>query len=288
MPALKNDRENMTMTGSHQQPSLRNLRGIVMDMDGVLYRGDEATPGLVEFFRFLDEHGLRYLLLTNNSTTLPSGYVKKMAKLGVTVPEEAILTSGIVLKNYLREHYPAGTQMYGVCMPALRELVLDGTGYVWDEETPQVVISSADWEVTYAKLRTACLGIRRGADWIATNTDKTLPTEAGLVPGSGALVAALETATDQHPLALGKPELPMMEQALARIGLTAAETAMLGDRLDTDILGGINARMLTIMVETGVSTAEEATQGPIKPDYLLAGLPALVERFRQELAPSIA
>lgn len=264
------------MTIAPPRRPLSELRGIIMDMDGVLYRGNEPTPGLVEFFRFLDARGIKYLLLTNNSTTLPSGYVKKMAGLGVTVPEEAVLTSGVVAKAYMAGRYPAGTRIYGVCMDPLRELLLDGTGYVWDDTTPQVVISSGDFAVVYDKLRRACLAIRAGADWIATNTDKTLPTEQGLVPGAGALVAALVTATDREPVALGKPALPMMQQALERLGLTATETAMLGDRLDTDILGGINATMTTVMVLTGVSTLEEVERGAIKPDYVFDDLPALM------------
>jgi 4-nitrophenyl phosphatase len=268
------------MATSPAHPTLRGLRGLVMDMDGVLYRGNEPTPGLVEFFDFLNAEGIRYLLLTNNSTTLPEGYVTKLAAMGVIVPAESILTSGIVAKTYLQEKYPAGTRIYGVCMEALQHLLLDGTGYVWDDTTPQVVVSSGDFAVTYDKLRRACLAIRRGADWIATNTDKTLPTEEGLIPGAGALVAALVTATEREPIALGKPEVPMMEQALERLGLTAAETAMIGDRLDTDILGGINAGMRSIMVLTGVSTREEAESGPIKPDLIYPDLPALVAAFR--------
>src|ERR671933_2538292 len=166
------------------------------------------------------------------STTLPEGYTRKLVAMGLDVPPDLILTSGVVLLNYMRPRYPAGTRIYGVCMQPLQDYLLDGTGYVWDERAPQVVVSSADFAVTYEKLRRACLAIRAGADWIATNTDKTLPTEEGLVPGSGSLVAALMTATDRAPLALGKPELPMMEQALALLGLTAGETAMIGDRLD--------------------------------------------------------
>jgi 4-nitrophenyl phosphatase len=259
---------------------LEGLRGLVMDMDGVLYRGNEPTPGLVEFFDFLNAAGIRYLMLTNNSTTLPEGYAKKLAAMGVTASAESIMTSGTVLKTYLQGKYPAGTRIYGVCMEALQHLLLDGSGYVWDDTKPQVVVSSADFAVTYDKLRRACLAIRAGADWIATNTDKTLPTEEGLIPGSGSLVAALVTATDRQPLALGKPEVPMMEQALARLGLSAAETAMIGDRLDTDILGGINAGMRTIMVLTGVSTREEAETGPIKPDLIYPDLPALVAALK--------
>lgn len=260
--------------------TLQGLRGLIMDMDGVLYRGNEPTPGLAEFFAFLETEGIRYLLLTNNSTTLPEGYVRKLAAMGVTVPVESILTSGIVAKTYLQAHYPAGTRLYGVCMEPLRQLLLDGTGYVWDDATPQVVVSSGDFAVTYDKLRRACLAIRAGADWIATNTDKTLPTEEGLIPGAGSLVAALMTATDRAPIALGKPEVPMMEQALGLLGLGAAETAMIGDRLDTDILGGINAKMRTIMVLTGVSTVEEVETGPIKPDVVYADLPALMAAWR--------
>jgi 4-nitrophenyl phosphatase len=268
------------VTPAHRAPRrLRDLRGLVMDMDGVLYRGDTPTPGVAEFFRWLDARGLRYLLLTNNSTTLPEGYSQKLAKMGAKVPPEAILTSGGVARTFLQANYPAGTRLYGVCMQALQDLLLDGTGYTWDERTPQVVVSSADFAVTYEKLRRACLAIRAGADWIATNTDKTLPTEEGLVPGSGALVALLETATDRQPVVLGKPAVPMMEQALDRLGLNAGEVAMIGDRLETDILGGINAGMATIMVLTGVSTRQEATDGPIKPDYLVEDLPALMRLY---------
>lgn len=268
------------MTSPRAHRSLRDLRGLIIDMDGVLYRGNQAMPGLIDFFQFLDRQDIHYLLLTNNSTTLPTGYTAKLAAMGVQVPPEAILNSGIVARTYLQERYPAGTRIYGVCMQPLQDLLLDGTGYVWDEQTPQVVISSGDFAVTYDKLRRACLAIRAGADWIATNTDKTLPTEEGLVPGAGALIAALKTATDRHPIALGKPEVPMMEQALARLGLGADEVAMVGDRLDTDILGGINANMATIMVLTGVSTREEAEQGPIKPDYILDDLSALLEELQ--------
>jgi 4-nitrophenyl phosphatase len=273
----------MTSTGTRRllRP-LRGLRGVVMDMDGVLYRGNTPLPGLLEFFRYLDEHRLSYLLLTNNSTTLPEGYTQKLAAMGLHVPPERILTSGVVLLNYMRPRYPAGTRIYGVCMQPLQDYLLDGTGYVWDERTPQVVISSADFAVIYEKLRLACLAIRAGADWIATNTDKTLPTEEGLVPGSGALVAALVTATDREPVALGKPELPMMEQALDLLGMSAGEVAMIGDRLDTDILGGINAQMPTIMVETGVSTREEAEAGPITPDYIVEDLPALLALLHEK------
>lgn len=253
----------------------RELRGAVLDMDGVLYRGQEATPGVREFFAALDARAMPYLLLTNNSTTLPSGYSAKLAAMGITIAPELILTSGIVTRDYLVERYPPGTRLYGVCMEPLERLLLDGTGYLWDPEHPDVVISSGDFAVTYDKLRRACLAIRSGADWIATNTDKTLPTEAGLVPGAGALVAALATATDREPLALGKPDLPMMEHALTKLGLAPRETAMIGDRLDTDILGGINATMTTILVLTGVSTRAEAEQGPIKPDYIFDDLVAL-------------
>ena len=267
------------MTIAPPRRPLSELRGLIMDMDGVLYRGNEATPGLIEFFQFLDERGIKYLLLTNNSTTLPSGYVKKLAAMGVQVPESSIVTSGLVAKAYMQERYPVGTRIYGVCMDPLRELLLDGTGYVWDDETPQLVVSSGDFAVVYDKLKRACLAIRAGADWIATNTDKTLPTEQGLVPGAGALVAALVTATDREPIALGKPALPMMEYALAQLGLTAAETGMIGDRLDTDILGGLNATMPTLMVLTGVSTLEEAERGAIKPDHIFADLPTLMANW---------
>ena len=134
---------------------LSEIRGLIMDMDGVLYRGNAPAPGLVEFFRFIEDRGLRYLLLTNNSTTLPAGYTQKLAAMGVQVPPEVILTSGGVARAYLQEYYPPGTRLYGVCMQPLQDLLLDGTGYEWDERAPQVVVSGGDFAVTYEKLRRA-------------------------------------------------------------------------------------------------------------------------------------
>src|SRR5947208_13010848 len=116
------ERDRMATSPAH--PTLQGLRGLVMDMDGVLYRGNEPTPGLVEFFDFLNAEGIRYLLLTNNSTTLPEGYSKKLAAMGVTVPAEPIMTSGTVLKTYLLGKYPPGTRIYGVCREPLQRLLL--------------------------------------------------------------------------------------------------------------------------------------------------------------------
>lgn len=259
---------------------LDKARGFVLDMDGVLYRGDEPLPGLVEFVETSDRRGIPFVFVTNNSMRTPAQYVAKLADLGVTVPANRIITSGVSVVEYLREHYPRGTRLYIIGMPALHELLLsDETGYVFDATAPELVVCGSDLTLTYEKLKIATLAIRRGAAWVATNPDTTLPVEDGLWPGAGAILAALRATTGVEPIVVGKPEPVMMQQALRRMGVPPAEAVMVGDRLDTDILGGIRAGMTTVLVMTGVETpATIAAQASIRPDYILRDLAELVER----------
>ena len=249
-------------------------------MDGVLYRGDEPLPGLVEFIETAEARGVPYIFVTNNSMRTPDEYVTKLAEMGVRVSQEVILTSGIVVADYLMERFPRGTRVYVGGMPALhRVLINDDTGFVFDDKNPEVVVNGSDFSLTYEKLKIAALAIQRGAAWIATNPDTTLPVEEGLWPGCGAILAALTASTGAQPLITGKPEPVMMHQALKHIGVHPDEAVMVGDRLDTDILGGIRAGMTTALVLTGVETHETlAAQQAIRPDFVLRDLGELVEQ----------
>jgi 4-nitrophenyl phosphatase len=153
-----------------------------------------------------------------------------------------------------------------------------------EERTPQLVVQGADFELTYQKLKIACLAIRAGASFIATNLDRSFPSEEGLIPGAGALVAALQTATDVEPLAIGKPQPVMFEVAMQMLGCSADTTLVIGDRLDTDIAGARNAGMPAALVLTGVSEREAAASSPHAPDAVFDDLVQLLEHWQTALA----
>jgi 4-nitrophenyl phosphatase len=220
------------------------------------------------------------MLATNNSMSTPDAYERKLAAMGIDVPASAVLTSALATRDYLLGSLPEGAGLHVIGMPALREQIFDGTTFhpvQYGEEQPAAVVIGMDLEFTYDKLKAGHEAIRKGARFIATNADSTLPTEAGLVPGAGSIVAALATATGQQPVVIGKPETPMLEIAMARMGVTPEETVMLGDRLDTDILAGERAGTHTVLVLSGVSTREDLAAAEVLPDVIVPDLPSLVE-----------
>ena len=259
---------------------LRAARAFVFDMDGVLYRGATPLAGVGDLLNALELRERRYMLATNNSMATPAEYVAKLAGMGLDVPEEAILTAGIATRDYLVEQLPAGSGLFVIGMPALREQLFDGTPFhpvQFGEEQPAAVVAALDLVFTYDKLKAATAAIRSGARFIATNTDATLPTEAGLVPGAGSIVAAIAVASGVKPTVVGKPEPLLLEQALHRVGVAPADAVMIGDRLDSDIVAGNRAGMLTVLVLTGVSTREEIASAGIWPDLVLTDLPAVLD-----------
>lgn len=261
-----------------------NIRAVVMDMDGVLWRGGTALPGMQEMFAWLRESDLPFALATNNSTRTPAEYVAKLAGMGVQdIPESAIVTSGTATAAYLQRHYPAGTRVFVVGMEGLRRM-LDAAGFDTSEDTdvtPQVVVAGLDIHLTYDRIKQATLLIRGGAAFVGTNPDRTFPAPEGLVPGAGSLLAAIEAATDVVPQVIGKPGLPMFETALAEVGTPPENTLMIGDRLNTDILGAQQMGMPTALLFTGVTTPDDlsATDNALWPDVAYEGLPALISAW---------
>jgi len=238
-------------------PSLRDINAFIIDMDGVLYRGEAAIPGAAEFLALLREWGKKFLLLTNNSTRTPAQYVEKLARMGIKVSEDDIFTSAQATALYLRRVAPPGSRVYLIGMDGIREALLAEGFALADGIDVDFVVVGMDTTVTYEKLKKATLAIRAGAEFIATNPDKTLPTEEGIVPGAGSILAAIETATDVKPTVIGKPQKPIFDIALKRLGSPPEETAVIGDRLETDILGGIQSGLKTILVLSGVTTRED-------------------------------
>ena len=260
--------------------SLRSAQGWIFDMDGVLYRGAETLPGVQELFDELGRREVRFMLATNNSMATPAMYVERLAGMGITTTSETILTSAMATRQYLMDHIGPSARLHVLGMPALTEQLdsLDDFDFVDpDVETPDAVVVGLDREVTYDKLRRAHKAIQDGALFIATNADVTLPTEQGLVPGCGALIAALAASTGRRPVVIGKPEVHLLDAAVAAMGVPATACVMVGDRLDTDIAAGHASGMVTVMVLTGVSRREEIAEVAIKPDLVFTDLPAVLE-----------
>lgn len=272
-----------TMSTSEEIASrLGRIRGYVIDMDGVLYRGDTALPHVPEFLGQLERRGIPFVLATNNSMRTPEQYVEKLGGMGISVPAESIFTSGFATRDWLKERYPRGTSVYVIGMVALEDAIY-GDGYFQRASLDaEVVVSGADFTLTYDKLRVATLAIRNGAAYVATNADKTLPTEEGLIPGSGAIVASLIASSGVRPDVVGKPSTGMLFQCAAKIGTKPGETVMLGDRLDTDILAGERAGFVTVLVLTGVTEAAELVDAPIVPDVVMPDLAPLVSYYEAD------
>lgn len=259
---------------------MRLAKGWIFDMDGVLYRGTETLPGVQELFDELNHRNIPFRLATNNSMSTSAMYVEKLAEMNIVVNAESIQTSAMATRQYVLDTIGIAARVHVLGMPALqRQLFLDTAFELVDpdENTPDAVIVGLDREITYDKLRKAHKAIINGATFIATNADVTLPTEQGLVPGCGALIAAISASTGVNPVVIGKPEVHLLDAAASAMGVGHQQCVMVGDRLDTDIAAGHNSGMLTVMVLTGVSTREEIPASPYKPDLLFTDLPAVLD-----------
>lgn len=255
--------------------NLSSISGVIMDMDGVLWRGDQILPGVGAFFDFLQRQGLPFVLATNNSAKAPADYVSKLSGMGIHgVSAGQIVTSGTATVDYLLTRYPVGTAIHVLGGDGLMALI-SGAGYVLSDDAG-IVVSGIDIHLTYDKLKRAALLIRRGADFIGTNADASIPVADGLAPGSGSILAALKTATDVEPLVIGKPGKPMFEAARHALGTAPENTLMIGDRLNTDIHGAQQAGLKAALVLTGVATVEDVEVGLVKPDGVYTDLPALM------------
>ncbi len=253
-------------------PSIQNL---IIDMDGVLYRGRRPLPGAKEFLHHLEERDSAYILATNNSTRTPEEYVVVLKEMGIGVVPERILTSALATADYLGNLLPQGARLYLIGEEGLYS-ALAAQGFEFGEGGVEAVVVGMDRELTYEKLRIATVAIRQGARFVGTNPDTSFPAEEAIVPGAGAILAAIEAATGVQPTVIGKPEPTLFQMALQRMGATEEETAVIGDRLETDILGGQRCGLTTILLLTGISQQQDLEASDIKPDYTFESLTQLV------------
>lgn len=261
-------------------PALRRYQAFLVDMDGVIYLDQEPVDGAADFISAVRRENKRLLFLTNNSKFTRSEYREKLSRMGIQASEDEILTSAAATADFLRENYQLqGMTAYVIGGRGLEEeIAATGLRILEGEEAREArfVIVGWDTELTYNKLRLACLALHRGAVFIGTNPDATFPSPEGLWPGAGAIIAALERAAGREALVVGKPNLYMMQVALNRVGGVADRTLVIGDRLDTDILGGWRAGMDTCLVLTGVSRREDLEGQHPRPDLVVENLRELL------------
>ena len=265
-----------------------NFKALVIDMDGVLWHGETPLPGLNDFFDTLNKLELPFVLATNNAMNVAEDYTKKLAKFGVEVAAERILTSSEATASYLKRTYPDITEVYVMGEQGLHRAVkAQGFGVVSAEQVkegafvPIVVTGLARQSLTYELVAMASLLVRQGAALIATNADSSYPTELGMMPGAGALLSVITVSTGAEPTVIGKPNAAMFEEALKRLGTAAQDTAMIGDRLGTDIKGAKAAGMQTVLVLSGVSDRDEIDSSGIQPDYVLKDIREVSKKLRE-------
>lgn len=250
------------------------LRGIILDLDGTVYLGSEQVPGAADFVSFLRQQGIRCLFVTNRSNRKPEDVAEHLRGYGIPCGVDDVLTSSQAAVQYLKQGsaYVIGEE--GLTSELLK------AGFAITEQRPDYVLVSLDRQFNYDKLKTACNLIARGATFVATNPDKTLKAESGVVPGTGSIVAAVEAGSGVKPLVIGKPERLIMEMSLARMGMAADEVIAVGDNIQTDIPAGARAGMKTVLMLTGVTRSDEVASGPYRPDWVLDGFVELTDLVR--------
>lgn len=259
---------------------IRETRLFLFDLDGTVYRGNKLVPGAKKWFRYMRERGIHYLFLTNNSSRRASEYVTKLASLSIEATIETIMTSGQAVGMHLARTKP-GSRVFLVGTNSLAsELASYGLTITKGNEPADCVVVGFDTELTYAKIETACALIDRGADYIATNPDLVCPIEhSRSLPDCGSICFMIEQATGRKPRVFGKPRPAMVDLARARYGIPASKTAIVGDRLYTDIAAGKNAGVLALCVLSGESTRKDIARSPVKPDFVITSIDELNRIF---------
>ncbi|MBP1048317.1 TIGR01457 family HAD-type hydrolase [Enterococcus sp. BWM-S5] len=246
-------------------------KGYLIDLDGTIYLGKEIIPAGKRFVEQLQQSDQPFLFVTNNTTKTPEAVAERLAKeFDLHVQPSTIYTASLATIDYMKEANK-GNRVYVIGESGLVDLIL-AAGFVWDEEEPDYVVVGLDTEITYEKLVKATLAIRRGAEFIGTNPDKNIPTERGLLPGAGSMIALIETAVQRSPIMIGKPNAVIMNEAVKVLGLTKDEVIMVGDNYETDIQAGIKNGIDTLLVLSGFTQKEDVPNLPVPATYTVDSL----------------
>lgn len=249
----------------------------LIDMDGVLVRDDHLIDGADRFLARLVELDKRYLVLTNNSIYTRRDLSARLVRMGLDVPEDRIWTSALATARFLDAQRPQGSSY--VIGEAGLITALYGVGYVQTDKEPDYVVLGETRTYSFEQITTAIRLIEAGARFIATNPDPTGPSPDGSTPATGAVAALITKATGQAPYFVGKPNPLMIRTALNTLDAHSESTAMVGDRMDTDVVAGLEAGLATVLVLTGVSTAAEADRYPYQPSRIAASVAELADEL---------
>lgn len=277
---------------------IQQIRNLILDLDGVLWRGETPVTSLPAFFAELADLGIRAVAATNNAAKTPEEYLAKFARFGVMLEPWQIVTSAEATGGYLARHAPPGSRVFvlgaaGLIhavrsrgFPVINRMGALSAGrsladVLAEQGSADIVAVGFTPEATYADFAQAAYHIGRGAQFIGSNPDVSLPTELGPLPGAGALLALLEAATGARPLVIGKPARHMFDEALQRLGGTRQDTAMVGDRLNTDIAGAQKAKLASILVLSGVTDLPTLAMSRVRPTFVFDDIAHLARALRQ-------
>ena len=260
------------MTSRAQKPS---VRAWLSDMDGVLVHEEEPIPGAADFVARLTDTGRPFLLLTNNSIYTPRDLKARLHRSGIDVPEDAIWTSALATAQFLDDQRPGGTAY--VIGEAGLTTALHEIGYVMTERDPEYVVLGETRTYSFEAITTAIRLIDRGARFIATNPDPSGPSAQGLIPATGSVAALITRATGVDPYFVGKPNPRMMRSALNRIDAHSETAVMVGDRMDTDVISGLEAGLRTILVLTGSTKPDQVQRFPYQPTKVVSSVADIVD-----------
>ncbi len=256
------------MTRTMEQ--LWDKKGFICDMDGVIYHGNKVLPGVQEFIHWLEENGKNYIFLTNSSERSPRELQQKLSRMGLEVDESHFYTSALATASFLASQCPNGSA-YVIGEPGLVYALYEA-GFSMNDVNPDYVVVGETSTYSYEKILKAVQLVNKGAKLIGTNPDMTGPIENGIAPATRALISPIELTCGKSAYFVGKPNPLMMRHALKKLGTHRSETVIVGDRMDTDIIAGIETEIETVLVLSGVTSKEELTQYPYQPNYVLSGV----------------
>lgn len=253
---------------------IRSKKAIISDMDGVIYHGNKLLPGVHEFVEWLKKENKQFLFLTNSSERTPTELKEKLNRLGIDVPKTVFYTSALATAQFLNAQKPKGTAF--IIGEAGLINAMYNVGYTMNNVDPDYVVVGETGSYSYEKIEKAINLVLKGAKLIGANPDMTGPGENGIVPATKALIAPIELATGKSAYFVGKPNPLMMRIALKRLGISREESIIIGDRMDTDIIAGIESEIDTCLVMSGISGKNTVDEFPYKPHYILDGVGDIV------------
>jgi HAD superfamily hydrolase (TIGR01457 family) len=263
-------------TDKDVEQKLKNITCFALDMDGTVYLGEKWIDGAREFLRAVEQAGKQYIFLTNNSSKGPENYVEKLSRMGLSIDSSRIVTSGQATIDYLKRNYP-GKRVFLLGNELLKREFLE-EGILLEEKEPDLVVTGFDTSLDYDKMCRVCDFVRAGLPYIATHPDFNCPTENGFIPDIGAIHAFIHASASRYPdHVIGKPSGDIMDYLAGRAGTERAQTAMVGDRLYTDVAAGVNNGYTGILVLSGEATLSDVEASDVIPDLIFSSVKEMID-----------